>query len=45
MSWYKDNTNDTKTDEIILHRAGHAYSKAIYLRTVLTTNGNGRMKL
>lgn len=45
MSWYKDNTNDSETDEIILHRAGHAYSKAIYLRTVLTTNGNGGMKL
>lgn len=45
MSWYKDNTNDSETDEIILHRAGHAYSKAIYLRTVLTANGNGGMKL
>lgn len=27
MSWYKDGTNDTETDEIILHRSGHAYGK------------------
>lgn len=45
MSWYKDNTNDSETDEIILHRAGHAYHKALYLRTIQTTNGNGGMKL
>lgn len=45
MSWYKDNTNDSETDEIILHRAGHAYSKAIYLRTVQTDKGQGGMKL
>lgn len=45
MSWYKDNTNDSETDEIILHRAGHAYNKVIYLRTIQTTSGNGGMKL
>lgn len=45
MSWYKDNTNDSETDEIILHRAGHAYSKAIYLRTIQTSSGQGGMKL
>lgn len=27
MSWYKDDTNDTEADEIILHRSGHAYGK------------------
>lgn len=27
MSWYKDGTNDTETDEIILHRSGHLYGK------------------
>lgn len=35
MSWYRDGTNDTDTDEIILHRSGHAYGKTIYLRTVM----------
>lgn len=45
ISWYKDNTNDSETDEIILHRAGHAYHKTVYLRTVQTSSGNGGMKL
>lgn len=39
MSWYKDDTNDTETDEIILHRSGHAYGKTIYLRTVMQSSG------
>lgn len=39
MSWYRDNTNDTDTDEIILHRSGHAYGKTIYLRTVMQDHG------
>ena len=39
MSWYKDGTNDTETDEIILHRSGHAYEKTIYLRTVMQSSG------
>lgn len=39
MSWYKDGTNDTETDEIILHRSGHAYGKTIYLRTVMQSFG------
>ena len=39
MSWYKDGTNDTDTDEIILHRSGHAYGKTIYLRTVMQRSG------
>lgn len=39
MSWYKGGTNDTKTDEIILHRSGHAYGKTIYLRTVIQSSG------
>lgn len=39
MSWYKDYTNDTDTDEIILHRSGHAYGKTIYLRTVMQSSG------
>lgn len=38
MSWYKDGTNDTETDEIILHRSGHAYGKTIYLRTVMQSS-------
>lgn len=43
MSWYKDGTNDTDTDEIILHRSGHAYGKTIYLRTAM--QGSGVLKL
>lgn len=39
MSWYKDGTNDTKADEIILHRSGHAYGKTIYLRTLMQSFG------
>lgn len=39
MSWYRDGTNDTDTDEIILHRSGHAYKKTIYLRTVMQSSG------
>lgn len=38
MSWYRDSTNDTDTDEIILHRSGHAYGKTIYLRTVMQSS-------
>lgn len=39
MSWYRDGTNDTSTDEIILHRSGHAYGKTIYLRTAMQSSG------
>lgn len=39
MSWYRNGTNDTDTDEIILHRSGHAYGKTIYLRTVMQDSG------
>lgn len=39
MSWYKDGTNGTETDEIILHRSGHSYGKTIYLRTVMQSSG------
>lgn len=42
MSWYRDGTNDSDADEILLHRAGHAYSHTIYLRTIMTTNSDGR---
>lgn len=42
MSWYRDGTNDNDADEILLHRAGHAYSHTIYLRTIMTANSDGR---
>lgn len=45
MSWYSGNTNDSETDEILLHRGGHAYQNTLYLRTVQTANGGGGMKL
>jgi hypothetical protein len=36
MSWYAGGTvNDTDSDEILLHRSGHAYGKTIYLRTLM----------
>lgn len=38
MSWYRNGTNDTDTDEIILHRSGHTYGKTIYLRTVMQSS-------
>lgn len=44
MSWYRDGANDTDTDEIILHRSGHAYGKTIYLRTVMQRR-SGVLKL
>lgn len=42
MSWYNEGTNDTESDEIILHRSGHAYGNTIYLRTIMSTNSDGR---
>lgn len=33
MSWFTGTTNSNNTDEIVLHRVGHAYSNTIYLRT------------
>lgn len=38
MSWWKGRTNDTDTDEIILHRAGRFYNSTIYLRTIMQSN-------
>lgn len=40
MSWYSDTVNDTESDEILLHRAGHAYNNTIYLRTKMTGSIN-----
>lgn len=40
MSWYKDSTNSTDSDEIILHKAGHASNgRMVYLRTIRQTSG------
>jgi hypothetical protein len=38
MSWWKGRTNDTQTDEIVLHRSGRSYTNTIYLRTVMRNN-------
>lgn len=35
MSWYSPATDDTESDEILLHRSGHAYANTIYLRTIM----------
>lgn len=41
MSWFGDNTNSEVTDEIILHRAGHApNSGTIFLRVQRTPGAN-----
>ena len=41
MSWYSTNTNSTDTDEIILHRAGHAPNHGdIFLRTERTASAD-----
>lgn len=45
MSWFQGTTNSTDSDEIILHKAGHASNgKTIYLRTIRTSN-SGYLKL
>jgi hypothetical protein len=41
MTWHitsstNSRTNDEESDEIILHRSGHAYNNTIYLRTKMT---------
>lgn len=42
VSWYSgkvfSKTNDNETDEIILHRSGHAYENTIYLRTIMSSS-------
>ena len=35
MTWYAASTDDSDTDEILLHRSGHHYDRTIYLRTVM----------
>lgn len=42
MTWYGSGTNDTQSDEILLHRAGHALGSNIYLRTCSSLNSDGR---
>ena len=40
MTWYSSNTNSTESDEILLHKAGHAPNgQHIYLRTVRQSSG------
>lgn len=46
MSWWSGSTNSTDTDEIILHKAGHASnSRYLYLRTVRTSAGILKMQV
>jgi hypothetical protein len=42
MSWHGTETNHSDSDEIILHKVGHAVSKHIYLRTMQTYRTDGR---
>lgn len=40
MSWFKDATNSTDSDEIVLHKAGHSSNnRMVYLRTIRQTSG------
>lgn len=46
MSWFSDaNTNDTESDEIILHRSGHAYANTIYLRTIMQSQNSLKLQI
>ena len=42
MSWYTGKTNSNNADEIVLHRAGHAYGNTIYLRTSESPNTDSK---
>lgn len=45
MSWFNGTTNSTDSDEIILHKAGHASNgRTIYLRTIRSSS-SGYLKL
>lgn len=41
MSWYGSSTNGSRSDEILLHCAGHAVGPHIYLRTSESLNSAG----
>lgn len=46
MSWYDNETNSLDTDEILLHKAGHANNgRTIYLRTARKIRGQGNLSL
>lgn len=45
MSWYNGTTNNTASDEILLHKTGHASNNVeLYLRTI-RSSGGGYVKL
>ena len=45
LSWYAGATNSTDSDEIVLHKAGHASgNKYIFLRTI-RTSGRTSLKM
>lgn len=45
MSWRKDGTNDSDSDEILLHRSGHAYGNTLYLRTVMRSSSTLKLQI
>jgi hypothetical protein len=46
MSWYGSGTNDGTSDEILLHRAGHAPNAGqIFLRTLRVLTGNLKLQI
>ena len=42
MTWYGLTTNNIQSDEILLHRAGHALGNNIYLRTIVSLREDRR---
>lgn len=46
MSWYSGATNSTDTDEILLHKAGHASTnRTLYLRTIRVSSGTMKLQI
>lgn len=45
VSWYKDSTSSTETDEIVLHMAGKNPTERIYLKTTMTSSGSLKLQI
>ena len=45
VSWYKDSTSSTETDEIVLHMAGKNPTERIYLKTTMVSSGSLKLQI
>ena len=45
MTIYTSSTNATGSDEVILHRGGHASAKRLYIRTTQNNSGNYKLQI